>query len=250
MTEFSIYQINTDRDTARVCFLGYDSLEKFQHSKEINAAIYDKVYSGEMECSSLESIYRKFNIEHPADYKARSLSVSDVVEIRESDTLEKGFFFVDSVGFKTISFDKSLCKEPEKATVNKISVLLIEPNKYPKMTEIDDTLEAMQKVVGGDIEEYMPFDDDVAIICNEEGKVNGLPPNRAVYEENSREMLDIICGKFFVAYAPFEAERFQSLPPDLAEKYREKFKYPERFMRVNNEIVAVPFKPVRADKER
>ena len=87
-------------------------------------------------------------------------------------------------------------------------------------------------------------------ICNEEGKITGMAPNRAVYEENSREMLDIICGKFFVAYAPFEAERFQSLPPDLAEKYREKFKYPERFMRVNNEIVAVPFKPVRTDKER
>ena len=87
-------------------------------------------------------------------------------------------------------------------------------------------------------------------ICNEEGKVNGLTPNRAVYEENSREMQDIICGKFFVAYAPFEVEKFQSLPPDLAEKYREKFKYPERFMRVNDEIVAVPFKPVRADKER
>lgn len=63
-------------------------------------------------------------------------------------------------------------------------------------------------------------------------------------------MQDIICGKFFIAYAPFDAERFQSLPPDLAEEYREKFKYPERFMRVNNEIVAVPFKPVRADKER
>lgn len=55
---------------------------------------------------------------------------------------------------------------------------------------------------------------------------------------------------FGAVYAPFEAERFQSLPPELAEKYREKFKYPERFMRVNNEIVAVPFKPVRADKER
>ena len=57
-------------------------------------------------------------------------------------------------------------------------------------------------------------------------------------------------GSFFVAYAPFEVEKFQSLPPDLAEKYREKFKYPERFMRVNDGIVAVPFKPVRADKER
>ena len=349
MTEFSIYQINTDRDDNRVCFLGLDTLERFQHSKEVDPALYDRVYDGKLDCSSLEAIYEKFNIDYPADYKGRSLSVSDVVEIRESDTLNPGFYFVDSIGFKSISFDKSLCKEPVEAGSGKISVLLVEPNKYPKMIEIDDTLEAMQEVVGGDIEEYMPFEDEVAIICNEEGKVNGLTPNRAVYGEPqavemtfaemrsrfceaenegkehlsgyivftqdsfdkpydeksrtyginsnnkafqsgmggysifgscldgtdpcvrldgymfgenawkiekcymmepSREMLDIICGKFFIAYAPFDAERFQSLPPDLAEKYREKFKYPERFMRVNNEIVAVPFKPVRADKER
>ena len=250
MTEFRIYQINVDRDTANVCFIGMESLEKIKGTKEVNAAAYDRVYDGKMDCISLENIYQKFNVDHPADYKGRSLSVSDVVEIRESDTLNPGFYFVDSIGFKLISFDKSLCKEPVEAGSGKISVLLVEPNKYPKMIEIDDTLEAMQAVVGGDIEEYMPFEDEVAIICNEEGKITGMAPNRAVYEENSREMLDIICGKFFVAYAPFEAERFQSLPPDLAEKYREKFKYPERFMRVNNEIVAVPFKPVRADKER
>ena len=250
MTEFSIYQINTDRDNNRVCFLGLDTLERFQHSKEVDPVLYDRVYDGKLDCNSLETIDEKFNINHPADYKGRSLSVSDVVEIRESDTLNPGFYFVDSIGFKSISFDKSPCKEPVKASDGKISVLLVEPNKYPKMIEIDDTLEVMQTVVGGDIEEYMPFEDEVAIICNEEGKITGMAPNRAVYEENSREMLDIICGKFFVAYAPFEAERFQSLPPDLAEKYREKFKYPERFMRVNNEIVAVPFKPVRADKER
>lgn len=250
MTEFSIYQINTDRDNNRVCFLGLDTLERFQHSKEVDPVLYDRVYDGKLDCNSLETIYEKFNIDHPADYKGRSLSVSDVVEIRESDTLNPSFYFVDSIGFKAISFDKALCKEPVEAGSGKISVLLVEPNKYPKMIEIDDTLEAMQTVVGGDIEEYMPFEDEVAIICNEEGKVNGLTPNRAVYEENSREMLDIICGKFFIAYAPFDAEKFQSLPPDLAEKYREKFKYPERFMRVNNEIVAVPFKPVRADKER
>lgn len=55
----------------------------------------------------------------------------------------------------------------------KITVLLVEPGKYPKPIEIEDTLEAMQEVVGGDIEEYMPFEDEVAIICNEEGKMNG-----------------------------------------------------------------------------
>ena len=61
---------------------------------------------------------------------------------------------------------------------------------------------------------------------------------------------DIIFGQFFIAYAPIESENFQSLPKNLAEKYKEKFKYPERIAKVNGEIVAVPFKPVRADKER
>ena len=45
----------------------------------------------------------------------------------------------------------------------KIKVLFIEPHKYPRVVNLNDTLEDMQKLVGGDIEEYMPFDDDVAI---------------------------------------------------------------------------------------
>lgn len=81
----------------------------------------------------------------------------------------------------------------------KITVLLVEPGKYPKPIEIEDTLEAMQEVVGGDIEEYMPFDDEVAIICNEEGKMNGSQLNRAVYSKD-KQILDVIAGKFFIAY--------------------------------------------------
>lgn len=104
---------------------------------------------------------------------------------------------------------------------SKIKVLLVEPEKYPKEIVIDDSLEAMQEVVGGDIEEYMPYDDDVAIICNEEGKMRGLPLNRAVYmqDNDKKEMVDIICGKFFICYAPPESESFQSLPDDMMKKY-------------------------------
>ena len=51
MTEFSIYQINTDRDNNRVCFLGLDSLERFQHSKEVDPALYDRVYDGKLDCN-------------------------------------------------------------------------------------------------------------------------------------------------------------------------------------------------------
>ena len=95
MTEFSIYQINTERDDNRICFLGLDTLERFQHSKEVDPVLYDRVYDGKLDCNSLETIYQKFNVDHPADYKGRSLSVSDVVEIRGSDTLNPGFYFVE-----------------------------------------------------------------------------------------------------------------------------------------------------------
>lgn len=76
MTEFSIYQINVDRDTANVCFIGMESLERIKGTKEVNAAAYDRVYDGKMDCNSFENIYQKFNIDHPADYKGRSLSVA------------------------------------------------------------------------------------------------------------------------------------------------------------------------------
>lgn len=64
------------------------------------------------------------------------------------------------------------------------------------MIEIEDTLEAMQSIVDGDIEEYMPFSDEVAIICNEEGKVNGLPLNRAIYDSDKTDDRHH-CGRFF-----------------------------------------------------
>lgn len=131
----------------------------------------------------------------------------------------------------------------------KITVLLVEPGKYPKPIEIEDTLEAMQEVVGGDIEEYMPFDDEVAIICNEEGKMNGSELNRAVYSKD-KQILDVIAGKFFVAYAPFESESFLSMPKDLMKKYEDKFRYPERFYKTPAGVEAKAYKSAAKDMER
>ena len=99
--------------------------------------------------------------------------------------------FVDDAGQIHMSWENgsSLALNIHKDTFEKveapekISVILVEPGRYPKLIEIEDTLEAMQSLVEGDIEEYMPFEDEVAIICNDEGKMNGLPLNRAVYSE-------------------------------------------------------------------
>ena len=131
----------------------------------------------------------------------------------------------------------------------KLKVLYIEPMKTPKIVEIDGDLESMQNLVGGYIEEYMPFDDEVAIVCNEEGKMNGAELNRAIYSDD-KEILDIIAGKFFIAYAPIESESFLSMPKDLMKKYEDKFRYPERFYQTDKGIEAKAYKPISKDMER
>lgn len=322
--KITIYQVNPDRDTNHIAFMRYENLPEFQGSEKIDSTVYDKVYKGEVDCKSLEDVYMMFNLNHPYGYKARSLSVSDVVEVSQPGGEKPSFYFCDSFGFREIEFEPEQTMQGEFfyekgvsvmdvdeireqypvgtvielhemksenrmpaglkgrvklvddmgqihmrwengsalalnieedtfrkiPTPEKISVLLVEPNKYPKMIEIEDTLEAMQSIVGGDIEEYMPFDDEVAIICNEEGKYNGMRPNRAVYTDD-KEMTDIIFGQFFICYAPIESEKFQSLSPELAKKYEKKFKNPERFRKdLNGKIVAEPFKPKSKDYER
>jgi hypothetical protein len=56
-------------------------------------------------------------------------------------------------------------------------------------------------------------------------------------------MLDIIAGPFFICYAPLESETFESLPPDLEEKYRRKFEQPERFFKTEKGISSVKYEP-------
>lgn len=122
-------------------------------------------------------------------------------------------------------------------------VLFVKPNEKAYVTEIEDSLEAMQSAVGGLIEELIPYDDDVAIICNEEGKMMGLPLNRALYTE-SGELYDIIAGDFFLAYAPMDSESFLSLTDEQIECYMDKFGMPEQFFRsADRKIRAVKFDP-------
>ncbi len=107
MMKIKIYQINMERDEKRIAFMGLEDFPKFQGSNEVNSSLYDSVYIGEVDCKNLEDVFSKFNLDHPDGYKARSLSVSDVVEVIESDTMKPGFYFCDTFGFKEIPFDPS-----------------------------------------------------------------------------------------------------------------------------------------------
>lgn len=96
-------------------------------------------------------------------------------------------------------------------------VLVIKPDCEPVVEEIGEGLEAMQSVVGGYIQSIYPWNDGVAVVCNEEGKICGLPLNRFIIANG--QIIDYIAGDFFLCYAPPESDSFKSLPDDLIKKY-------------------------------
>jgi len=120
-----------------------------------------------------------------------------------------------------------------------MNILLIEPNQAPRPHTTTDALEAMQNIVGGPIQAIYPFEEPVALVCNEEAKLEGLPPNRALRDEDGN-MYDIVCGAFFLCAAPPDSENFESLTEEQIDRYTQLFRYPEVFLRFNREIVAVP----------
>ena len=201
----AIYQINPDRDENNVVFLNYENLERFQGPAALRSEIYGKVFEGEVECGTLEEVYQMFNLDHPDGYRGRSLSVSDVVEVVGEE--KSTFHFCDSIGFREVDFDPDMT-EPLKE--KKIKVVLCEPGKVARVAEIGTEFSDLQRVVGGLIEPYYPFEEQVCIVCNDEGKYNGMRPCRAIYGEG-REMMDIIFG-------PLHQQHIKPLA-DFADKH-------------------------------
>ena len=112
-------------------------------------------------------------------------------------------------------------------------ILLVERGKAPRPTEIGDGLEAMQAVVDGGIQAVYPFEEAVALVCNEEGKCLGLPLNRGLRLDNG-EIYDVIAGTFFLCAAPPDSDRFASLTEEQITRYAERFRAIELFPEVRH----------------
>ena len=100
-----------------------------------------------------------------------------------------------------------------------MNVLVVEPGVLPYEKEING-LEEMQATVGGMIDAIYPYEEPVALVCNDEGILLGLPFNRSI--ENG---YGGIFGTFFVC--GLGEENFDSLSPEHMEKFKEKFKRAE-----------------------
>lgn len=95
----------------------------------------------------------------------------------------------------------------------KIKILIVEPNKEPYEKQIEDTLKEMQNIVGGLIE-FVELEENIDLVCNEEGKIYGLEMNRIIPN-------DVICGTFFIAGE--EKGETISLTDEQIKKYKEYF---------------------------
>ena len=112
--KYGIYQLKDSAETRDIRFMDMDYLEK--EGIPVSRENYTLVYTGELtEGMSLEDIYTKFNIDHPADFTGHSLSVSDVVVLHQDG--ENTSHYVDSVGYREIpEFTKELSVSAEIST--------------------------------------------------------------------------------------------------------------------------------------
>ena len=127
--------------------------------------------------------------------------------------------------------------------MEKIKGLLIKPYELPEEIEINNTLEAKQKLVGGYIEcVYLSNDDSVVLICNEEGKINGMKLNRDIG-------YDIIAGPFLILGDDYDNRDFKSLDEKQILKYKMRFGE-NSIIETENRINSILFNKRYHDYER
>lgn len=117
-----------------------------------------------------------------------------------------------------------------------MQIVLVEPNKAARPVKIEDNLHAMQALVGGPIQALYPWEDPVALICNDEGKILGLPLNRVLGD------YEIIAGTFFIC--GIQGENFSGLTEQQIQKYQQMFRSPEKFINTPGGILCIRMNPV------
>jgi len=121
----------------------------------------------------------------------------------------------------------------------KMTVLVVEPQKTPYVKEIGTGLESLQKAVGGYIQAIYPWNEPVALICGEESKINGEPLNRALRDEDGH-IYDIVAGTFIIT--GLGKENFCSLNDEHIRKFTEQLRIPEMFMKIDGKLAVLPMK--------
>ena len=143
--KYGIYQLKDNPELNKFRFAGTESLKRMGITKDNFDAVlpenYKLVYMGELaelqgqtQAETLEAIYTKFNIDHPAEYKAHSLSVSDIVVLHEDG--ENSAHFVDSFGFTELPRFMLILEGKENEIQTALAVHIAD--RYILMHECDE----------------------------------------------------------------------------------------------------------------
>lgn len=115
--------------------------------------------------------------------------------------------------------------------------------EFEKLRKDTPTESIVEQFVGLEysvhIQAIYPFPEEIALICNEEGKLEGLPLNRALRDEAGK-IYDIISGTFFLCAAPADSENFTRLNEEQIEKYTRHFHQPEMFLNIHGHLACLP----------
>ena len=178
----------------------------------------------------------------------------NATEVSEADFLSDSVYHYDSeehIFEKAVTFESRVAEEPAlygaEPVKETMTVLLVEPDKHPRPVEIGTELEDLQNAVGGYIEVVYPFDEPVGLVMNEEGKLEGLPLNRALRDDDGR-IYDVVAGPFLVV--GLTEENFGSLTPEQMTAFEEKFHSPEAFVRMGRGIMAIPIDEKADDRSK
>lgn len=155
-------------------------------------------------------------------------------------------YILDSENFTGVAFGTTEEREVQKEQADTMNVLLVKPFMYPQAVQIGCELEALQKAVGGDIEATYPFNEPVALVMHDEGKLVGKDLNRALRDDDG-DIYDIVAGDFLVV--GLGEEDFCSLSPELMKRFEEHFHQPETFVRMGRSIMALPLPDDMVKKE-
>ena len=116
-----------------------------------------------------------------------------------------------------------------------IKMLQIKPGEYPQVITAPQTLKSLQSLVDGDIEVVYPWKDDVALVVDDCGKLNGKPLNRPLKD------YDVLAGTILVV--GLDGPDFKSLREDQIKKYEKIFHQPYVFIPTMKGIHMMPCLP-------
>ena len=147
---FAIYQVKRD-DPGNVRFMNMDWMQS--HGKAIARGSYDLIYTAPLTAtgstdSKLEAIFEQFNLHRPADYHSPSLSVSDIVAIKQNGVVS--YHYCDSVGFKELpDFQKeNYLKAAEMSTEDDYGMIdgIINNGKQPTVADLEQQAKSGQPI--------------------------------------------------------------------------------------------------------